>query len=85
MTKAGRRWDPTKIGRRVSVPLGHDAETDDADPANGARVPRCGACGMPDPADLIGERAGLRGRFPLCQACWFRVNPPDPLHVPEAA
>lgn len=57
----------------------------DGDPANGEPVPRCLSCGMPDPIDLVGMRGGVAGRFPLCDRCWFHVNPPDPLDVTEAA
>lgn len=49
------------------------------DPAFGEKVPRCKACGMPNPSDLVGDWNGLRVRFPLCQRCVFVVNPPDPL------
>lgn len=56
-----------------------------ADPANGARVPRCRCCGMPGPIDIVGVRAGVPGRLPICDACWFTANPPDPLDVSEIA
>jgi hypothetical protein len=50
-----------------------------ADWANGERVPRCMACSGPNPIDLRGVRGGVPGHFPVCDSCWFRVNPPDPL------
>lgn len=59
--------------------------SDDAlpDPADGARVPRCRVCGLPNPSDLVGTWNGLEGRLPVCQRCWFEVNPPDPLAIAE--
>jgi hypothetical protein len=62
------------------------AEPEDlADPAQGAKVPRCGACGMPDPTRMRGVWNGLMGSFPLCERCWFSQNPPDPLDVSRVA
>lgn len=69
-----------KLAASHAYPVGAEP-----DPAKGARVPRCRACGLPNPIDMIGVRGGVYGRFPVCDRCWFEVNPPDPLHVPEAA
>jgi hypothetical protein len=61
------------------------------DPAHGAKVPRCWACGMPDQPDahlwdfelrLAGKYAGC---WRLCERCYVLRNPPplavDPLEV----
>ena len=77
----GMRWrDP---GPRTLNPAFASEEV--ADPANGERVPRCGACGHPKPLYLEGMWGGLRGRFPLCEACWRHFNPSDPLTVTKVA
>lgn len=78
------RGRPSGTARPATLPATLETSDDFRDPANGAAVPRCKACGLPNPRDLVGYRAGLRGRFPICDRCWFDVNPPDPLHV-EAA
>lgn len=79
---AGR---PPGTARPASLPVSYEPPDDVRDPANGAKIPRCKACGMPNPIDLVGVRGGLRGRFPICNRCWFEVNPPDPLDVSSAA
>jgi hypothetical protein len=60
------------------------------DPAKGAKVPRCRACGMPNPSNLVGVWQGRAVSFPLCAKCVWDVAGPDPmdtdpLHVSEAA
>lgn len=49
--------------------------------ANGDRAVRCLVCSGPNPIELVGVRGGVPGHFPICDACWWRVNQPDPLDV----
>jgi hypothetical protein len=66
-----------------------------ADPAKGARVPRCLTCGLPELTEPLLDFALLlvpgnipAGRYRLCGPCWRYANPPapaDPLDVTEAA
>lgn len=51
-----------------------------------ARAVRCAACGFPSTViPIVGNRAGVPGAFPVCDSCWFRVNPPDPGQLGETA
>lgn len=86
-----RHWrGPGHRLRRDVEPLPPDPEhvregKDLRDPAAGAKVARCGACGMPGSVDLVGRWGGPAGevvRFPVCDHCLRRFNPrPDPLTV----
>ena len=85
LTMAGR---PDAIGRRAPLPVEYE---DLRDPANGERVPRCGACGVPSRTILRGTWAGKAGMwFPVCSSCMARWNGPqrtdtDPLSVEDVA
>lgn len=77
---------PGSVGRKAPLPTDYQ---DLRDPANGEKVPRCGACGMPNMKALRGSWDGIPGMwFPVCANCIARYNGPqrtdtDPLHVPE--
>lgn len=76
-------------GPKVSGPPPYPVGAE-ADPAFGAKVARCRACGLPGPSDLVGVWRGRQVRFPLCPKCIWEVAGPspedaDPLHVDEAA
>lgn len=76
---------PGAVGRKAPLPADY---ADFRDPANGEKVPRCGACGMPDNHVLRGSWDGKPGmRFPVCASCLMRHNQldPDPRSVDEAA
>lgn len=66
---------PGAIGRRVPLPGQYE---DFHDPANGEKVPRCGACGMPNRHVIRGTWSGKKGMwFPVCAACISRFNGPQ--------
>lgn len=68
---------PSRTGPTVTpptYPVGAEP-----DPAKGEKVPRCRACGLPGPVDIIGVRRGRQVRFPVCDKCIAETNGPDPL------
>ena len=86
-------WNPRSGPRHPSTIREERPDHDLADPANGAKVPRCRTCGRPD---LRGNRlldfdlylGGKRaGRYTICEGCYLAANDPplaDPLDVQTA-
>lgn len=91
---AQHHWSGPHLPRADARSRTNAPDQELADPANGETVPRCATCGFPDRARsrlmnfelrLRGKRAG---RYPLCERCFARVNPPplaDPLDVTQNA
>ena len=78
---AGRERHRWPSGPRL--PAGPRSDTVDeliADPANGAKVPRCLACGSPQ--ELVTFELWLRGKHAgwirLCAKDYYFANPVDP-------
>lgn len=73
------RWPERSIGPKGNPDGKYVGDL--RDPANGEKVPRCAICGIPGGIPFEGRRAGVPGSLRVCDPCWFRWNPPDPLQV----